>query len=201
MLGKSIFPNPLKIPIASCDKGKGHYEFHYDLSLRRALKTAKLRCSSGSEEIDLIEKASSLTDEAERKVEEVTKRVIQSLSDVEGNIPKSRDELAAMANDASHPVTATILSGLVLLASEISGFGVFALLTSILGTMLTPAGWVFIPALVYVIFAHRKKLRDENLVELKDRIQELDAKLEEGKVGKDEYNTRRNDLIEEHFAA
>lgn len=203
MLGKSNpLPNPFEIPIASCDEGKGYYEFHYDLSWSGGLKSAKLRCSSGSEEIDLIEKASSLTDEAKRKIKKVTKRIIQSLGDVKESTPKSRDDLMSMANDASHPVTATILSGLVLLASEISGFGVFALLTTILGTViLTPAGWVFIPALVYVIFAYRKKLKGENLVELKNRIQELDTKLEEGDISKSEHNARRDDLIEEHFAA
>jgi len=199
-------PNPFPLPITLCSGGNGHYELHYETEASWSgglkLKEARLECSTGEETIDLLEKADDLTEEAKSKVEDVTERILESLRNLKQDVPTDTDELRAIANDASHPVTATILSGFVLLASEISGFGVFALVTTILGTIvLTPTGWVFIPAIVYVLFAYRKSLKEENLENLKAKIEKLDSKLEEGEITKDEYRERRNDLIEGHFSS
>lgn len=199
-------PNPFPLPITSCSGGNGHYELHYETEASWSgglkLKEARLECSTGEETVDLLEKADDLTEEAKSKVEDVTERILESLRDLKQDVPTDTDELRAIANDASHPVTATILSGLVLLASEISGFGVFALVTTILGTIvLTPTGWVFIPAIVYVLFAYRKNLKEDNLENLKTKIEDLDSKLEERIITENEYKKRRDDLIEEHFSS
>ena len=161
-----------------------------------------MECSTGKETIDLLEKADDLTEEAKSKIEDVTERILESLRDLKEDVPTDTDELQSMANDASHPVTAAILSGLVLLASEISGFGVYALITTILGTIvLTPTGWIFIPAIVYVIFAYRNKLKEQNLTNLKSKIKEIDREFEEGDITEEEYREHRNIIIENHFSS
>jgi len=199
-------PDPFPLPITSCGDGNGHYELHYETETSWSgglrLKEAWLECSTGKETIDLLEKADDLTEEAKSKIEDVTERILESLRDLKEDVPTDTDELQSMANDASHPVTAAILSGLVLLASEISGFGVYALITTILGTIvLTPTGWVFIPAIVYVIFAYRKKLKEQNLINLKSKIEEIDREFEEGDITEEEYRERRNIVIENHFSS
>lgn len=195
-------PNPIHIPVASCDESQGHYNLHYTLSWSGGLKEARLVCSSGNEEIDLIAKASALTEEAKHRVKTVTKQLIVALQDLRDKVPRSREDLKAMVQNTRHPVTTAILSEFVLLTSEISAFGVFALITTMIGVLvLNPAAWIFVPAVLYVLFLYRDQLSNKNLQDLRMALQELDDELENGNISKDDYDTQRKDLIEEYFDA
>ena len=193
-------PNPIRIPVASCDQGQGHYDLHYTLSWSGGLKKAQLVCSSGNEEIDLIAKASALTEKAKHKIKTVTKQLIVTLQNFRDRVPRNREDLKAMVQNTRHPVTTAILSELVLLTSEISAFGVFALITTMIGVLvLNPAAWIFIPAVLYVLFSYRDQLSNKNLQDLAMTLQELDSELKKGNISEDDYNAQRKDLIEEYF--
>ena len=192
--------SPVTIPFVRCNGGKEKYKLHYKFSWN--LKPKKLKITCGSEkEIDLFKAASDLTDRARIRVKNVTERMVKALQRVRNELPDDREKWKEVISNPKHPITASVLAALSLLAAEISGFGIFALLTTILGTMvLAPIGWAFIPLIVAIILAYRKQLEEEQLSELKKEINELDEMRESGGMNEDEYYEKRNEIVGSYFS-
>jgi hypothetical protein len=99
-----------------------------------------------------------------------------------------------------HPVTATILSELVQLVSGMSGVSVFSLVTTILQTIImSPSGWAYVPAIMYVIFSHGKEIAGKDLQEAHSKFEELDQKFEEDDLAKENYSQKKREIVADHF--
>jgi S-adenosylmethionine/arginine decarboxylase-like enzyme len=196
-------PNPFPLPPTSCGDG-GHYKLHYETEMSWSgslnLKKALLECSDGTESINLVAKEDNLTEEQKNEVEASTKRIIDSLGDLDEEVPTNTDELQSIVGDVQHPVTATILSELVQLVSGMSGVSVFSLVTTILQTIImSPSGWAYVPAIMYVIFSHGKEIAGKDLQEAHSKFEELDQKFEEDDLAKENYSQKKREIVADHF--
>ncbi len=199
-------PNPFPIPSTSCGEGDGHYNLHYETETSWSgglnLTNAWVECSDGDERIDLAGKAADLTEEQKQKVQDGTEELISDLGDVGDDVPTDPDELESVANDASHPVTATILGRLVPLAAEVSVGGVYSMVTTILRTIIySPSAWTYLPAIVYVIFSHGQAIAGSDLEGIHAGVDDLNTKLEAGEITQDEYAQSRKEVVQEQFAS
>lgn len=199
-------PNPFPIPGTSCTEGSGHYELHYETETSWSggldLSEAWLECSDGDESIDLVGEAAELTDEQKEEIKEGTNALVSDLGDIDAEVPTDTDELESIANDAGHPVTATILGALVPLVAEVSGVGLYGMVTTILRTIIySPSAWTYLPAIVYVIFMQGQNLVGADLQSVSSDIEELETELDEGNIGQDEYEQQKQDVIAGHVSA
>lgn len=202
----SPLPNPFTIPGTSCSEGSGHYELHYETETSWSggldLSEAWLECSDGDETIDLVGEAAELTDDQKEKIKEETNALIRDLGDIDAEVPTNTDELQSIANDAGHPITATILGALIPLVAEVSGVGVYGMVTTILRTVIySPSAWMYLPAIVYVLFMQGQNLVGAELQSAHSDIEELDTEFQEGNLAQEEYEQKRQDVIAQHVSA
>ncbi len=165
------------------------------------LKAAKAACESCDWQLDLLEASRAQSAKFTDKAKSIAKGVAGGITEAGRSLPKDREQLKQAIRDPRHPFTAAVLTGLVLLAMEASGFGVFLALTWILGTLvLTPVGWLLIPAVVAIAFAYRSRFRAENRKQLQEELEVVEKQRESGELTEEEFKAARADLIAQFFS-
>ncbi len=113
------------------------------------------------------------------------------------HLPRDRKGLEQAVRDPKHPFTAAVLSALGLGAANVSGFGIFLVISWILGNLiLTPGGIALIPVFVMVVRAHRRERLNARARATFDRLAALDRGLENGTVTRDEWTREYRRVIE-----
>ena len=180
---------------------------HYSLGLSKSPPYVfeELMLEDEDGKTDLIEEAGKLSTEGKEKAQEVGERLKASLGDLSGEL----EELASnpssgfsrLVSDPSHPVSAAILSALAILAAELSGFAVFAALTTLVGTLvLSPVGWFAVPLMLLLALAYKDRLTGETASKVNSQLQELDEKREHGELDEETYQAKRKRIIKDHFS-
>jgi uncharacterized membrane protein len=179
----------------------GHYVLHIEIGLS-LLKALKLGCSSCGWEVDLLATISKSSAAAREKVARLLKDLWPTIVAAAKFLPRNKEELRRAVTNPRHPFTAAVLAAFTILAMEMSGFGIFALLSWALAHLvLNPVGWVLIPPLVAVVLAHRDRFQKDRIERLRTAISALDEKLDKGDISRDEYGARRGRLLEGDFSA
>ena len=150
-----------KVPGVDCPDCGGTVRL--DIATRRAsLAVAKTTCERCGWSLDLMEESRGQVVKAKDKVKRLARSVSSAIVDVRKTLPRDRSEWSTIVRNPRHPFTAAVLTGLVLIALELTGFGVFIALVWILGALiLNPLGWVLIPIVVAIALAHRSRFRTE----------------------------------------
>lgn len=165
------------------------------------IKRLKVCCTTCQWETDLLEVVSRQTTEAKNKALELGKQLARTLILLKDTLPRDKVALKEAISNPQHPFTAALLAGLVILAMELSGFGVFAFATWVLAhLLLNPVGWVLVPVVVAVALAYRNGFKKESIDELRVSIGELDRRVAEGSISRGEYEVLRDQLLATHFS-
>lgn len=194
----------INIPYSSCDicANTGHEGKIYLEVERRGfwINQLELRCASCEWKVELLEAMKDQPKEASKKARRISKDIVRMLVSMKSNIPKDREGLRAAIRDPTHPFTASVLTGLLLLAMELSGFGVFMLVTWVLGNLiLNPAGWVLLPIVVAIAFAFRRYFTRQNLERLRMANQKLVEQLQRQEIDQEEFNQLQKQLFDDYI--
>ena len=189
----------LILPFVSCDNCNG--DLYLVINTKRVkIESLKAVCRECEYSIDLIEKTHDKITEGEEKAKEITKRLTNKLIELKDTIPKDKDQLKEVVTNPKHPFTAALLTGLLLIIMEFSGFGVFMLITWILGNLiLNPVGWVLIPVIVAIVIKHRNIFKKSKIEDIKRKLLELEEKLNSGKITKEQYEIEKEIILTEAF--
>ena len=192
------------IPYTNCQECKtsdrtGQYLLVADYG-PGGLKVLEIRCTNCSWKADLLEATNRQTTEAKQKASRLGKHLAKTLILMKNTLPKDKTALKEVVVNPQHPFTAALLAGLVILAMELSGFGVFAFATWVLAHLiLNPVGWVLVPVVVAVALSYRNGFKKESIDELRASIGELDREVADGKISRVEYEASRDQLLASHF--
>ena len=187
------------IPAVNCPECKN------DLSVKvnagfNGIKELTLTCKSCSYKIDFLEKTGEAVEYSKEKVKKITKIVSDHLVELKETLPKSKEELKEAIQNPRHPFTAALLAGLVIMAMELSGFGIFMAMTWIIGNLiLNPLGWVLIPIIVAIGVHYYSRFKDERFNDLKAAMKELEEKKLKSEISEDEYKKLRDELLVKYF--
>ncbi len=111
-------------------------------------------------------------------------------------MPRDREDVKEALRNPKHPFTAAVLTGLVIVAMELSGFGIYMAVTTLLAALvLNPVGWVVVPLVVAIAFAYRGKLKSDRLEKLKGQIDDLEKQKEEGLLTPEQFEAARDELV------
>jgi uncharacterized membrane protein len=198
---KNAASSPIKVEVPKSSGGSETVRLHHDIEMT-GISELRLEREEGPS-IDFLARAEELSSDARAKAREIGEKVADRLSDMKEHAPSSFSDAIELAKDAaadpSHPVSATILTGLALIMAEASGFGVFMIASAMLGAMLSPTGWLLIPAVVFVAYAYRDKLREERVDEFNSEYSELKEKYDSGEIEEETFESRRRELTDKHF--
>ena len=186
----------LRLPAVRCDNCGGDLTLVVDTS---GLKLSSLRanCASCGHSIDLFAEVRGQAARSNSKLKSLSREVAGAIREARTHVPKDREELRQAIQNPKHPFTAAVLTGLVLVAMELSGFGIFMALPWILGNLiLNPIGWVLIPVVVAVAIAYRSKLKSERLAELRTRLDDLQRQRDDGVLTQEQFETARDEAIQ-----
>lgn len=179
---------------------KGQYVLVADYG-PTGIKALKISCTTCQWKTDLLEVANRQTTEVKQKASKLGKQLAKSLIQMKNTLPKDKNGLKEVVTNPQHPFTAAVLAGLVILAMELSGFGVFAFATWVLAHLiLNPVGWVLAPVVVAVALAYKNGFKKENIDQLRASIVELDRNVADGKISRSEYEILRDQLLAAHFS-
>ena len=195
------FPVPY-IDCPDCTKVNniGHYILSTDFT-PVGLKELKLRCTCCHREVDLLEAVNRQTLEARQQSSRFGRQVAKSLIQMKDTLPRDKEAIKDVIKTPNHPFTAALLTGLAILAMELSGFGVFAFATWILAHLiLNPVGWVLIPIVAAIAIAYRNSFKRERIDELRKEIGILDQSIAGGTISRGEYEMLRDQLLSRHFS-
>lgn len=83
---------------------------------------------------------------------------------------------------------------------ELSGFGIFVVITWILANLiLNPLGWFLVPLIVAIGFTYRAYFKQDKLRELKVKLAELERKQERGEISQEVFEAARDKLLSDYF--
>ncbi|UCF20023.1 MAG: hypothetical protein JSU87_01015 [Gemmatimonadota bacterium] len=189
-----------KLPGVECPDCGGSVRL--EIATRRAgIEVAEATCERCGWSLDLMEESRGQVGKAKDKVKRLARSVSDAIVDVRKTLPRDRGEWATIVRDPRHPFTAAVLTGLVLIALELTGFGVFIALVWILGALiLNPLGWVLIPIVVAIALAHRSRFRTETREKLKDELDALQRRRDAGELSDGEFRVERAEIIARYFA-
>jgi hypothetical protein len=172
------------------------------IATRRAtLAEARATCERCGWSIDLLEESRGQVGKAKGKLKRLVRSVTDAIIDARKTLPRDRDEWATIVRNPRHPFTVAVLTGLVLIALQLTGFGVFIALIWILASLiLNPLGWVLIPIVVAIALAHRSRFRTEIREKLKEELDSLYERREAGELNDDEFQARRSEIIARYFS-
>jgi uncharacterized membrane protein len=198
---KNAASSPIEVEIPKPSGGSDTVWLHHDFEMT-GVSELRLEREEGPS-IDFLAEAEELSSDARAKAREIGEKVADRLGDMKEHAPSSFSDAIELAKDAagdpSHPVSATILTGLALIMAEASGFGVFMIASAMLGAMLSPTGWLLIPAVVFVAYAYRDKLRKERVEDFSSEYSELKEKYDNGEIEEETFESRRRELTDKHF--
>ncbi len=168
---------------------------------RTALEEARTACERCGWNLDLLEESRGQVGKAKGKVKRLARSVTDAIVDARKTLPRDRNEWAAIVGNPRHPFTLAVLTGLVLIALQLTGFGVFIALIWILASLiLNPLGWVLIPIVVAIALAHRSRFRTEIREQLKKDLDALYARREAGELTDEEFKALRAEIIGRYFS-
>ncbi|MCG8552204.1 MAG: hypothetical protein MI799_17515 [Desulfobacterales bacterium] len=183
----------------SCEKCEGRLAL-FIKPKTITISSLKLKCRQCEWEENILDKGSELYGSTKKKMKDSTGKIAKTLVSLKDTLPKNREEWKEVIKNPKHPFTAALLAGLVLIMMELSGFGIFMVLTWILGNLiLNPVGWVLIPLIVAITFKYRSHFKRDKLNRIKKRLKELEQKKESEKMVDDEFEFEKNKLLGEFF--
>ncbi|MGD8867964.1 MAG: hypothetical protein PVI01_10040 [Gemmatimonadales bacterium] len=189
-----------KLPGVDCPDCAGALRLQI-ATRRTTLAEARATCARCGWAIDLIAESRGQVGKAKGKVKRLAKSVTDAIVDARNTLPRDRDEWAAIVRNPRHPFTLAVLTGLVLIALQLTGFGVFIALIWILASLiLNPLGWVLIPIVVAIALAHRSRFRTEIREKLKEELDNLYAQREAGELSDEEFKEKRSEIIARYFS-
>jgi hypothetical protein len=160
----------------------------------------KLFCRECYSKQDLLEEAGDIIDDAKEKAKELVEKLSKTLIALKDTLPKDKEQFKDVVKNPKHPFTATLLTGLLIVLMELSGFGIFMVVTWIIGNLvLNPFGWVLIPIIVAVAFAYRNYFKKESLEKFKNKLSNLEKKRDGGEITKEQFDIEKNRIIEHFF--
>jgi len=116
-----------------------------------SLRKLVINCTSCEWKLDLLEEAQNQYAVNRDRAKKVSREVSRTITEARQHLPRDRSEWSEVLRNPRHPFTLAVITGLALVAMELSGFGIFLALTWILGNLiLNPVGWVLVPLLVAV---------------------------------------------------
>lgn len=187
------------LPGVSCDKCGGDLAVHIEVAMMK-ISELKIKCQQCDYEEDILEKGSEKIGGSKKELQKITKEIANTIVKMRDTLPKSKEELAEVVKNPKHPFTAALLSGLVILMMELSGFGVFMAATWILSNLiLNPVGWVLIPVVIAITFAFRGHFNRNKLSELKEKLQKLEEQRDAGILSEEEFEQAKDKLLSEYF--
>ena len=189
----------IEIPIIQCDNCGSKYNLGIKIS-GITITSLLLSCIKCDEEINILEKSSELYSEQKKRLKPLIKRLTKLIIEAKDHIPKNKEDLSIAIKNPKHPFTASVITALVILLMELSGFGIFLVMAWLLGNLvLTPIGWVLIPIVVAVTFTHRKSLKNKRMKEFGRLIKALEEKLNNNIITKEEYEVKKEELFNQYF--
>ncbi|MBN2285944.1 MAG: hypothetical protein JXI43_05810 [Tissierellales bacterium] len=187
------------LPAISCEQCKSSLALHIETKGVR-ISTLKIKCKQCDWEEDILEKGSETFDAGKKRIKEATSEIAKTLLKLRKTLPKDRKEWGKVVTNPKHPFTAALLVGIAILLMELSGFGIFMVITWILGNLiLNPIGWLLVPLVVAVGFAFRRYFKRDKLEKLKTKLKELEQRRDLGEITLEEFETRKNQLFTEFF--
>ena len=188
-----------KLPLVKCDYCKSDFSLIVEWNGFK-LGNLFLKCKFCDNDINIYEKSSNLYKSQKQKLKPLIKRLTKLILEAKEHVPKNKDELDDAIKNPSHPFTATVITSIIILLMEMSGFTIFMVVSWILGNLiLTPLGWFLIPVIVAIVFTHKEKLKSEKMRKMGEKLKVLDKKLDEKKISKDEFEKERNKLFDIYF--
>ena len=186
----------MRLPAIGCPDCKAEI----DLAIGTAgasIQKLSASCSSCDWKLDLLEEARGQYAVNRDRAKKVSREVARTIAEARKHLPKDRDEWGEVLRNPRHPFTLAVLTGLVLVAMELSGFGIFLAVTWILGNLiLNPVGWVLIPLIVAVAVMYRDRLRREKLKALKSKLDALDQQRDSGEITDEQCRRAKQELLE-----
>jgi len=191
--------NQLMLPGISCDKCGGGLVLYIETNWF-SISSLKIKCIQCNWNEDILEKGNEKIESSKEYLKEVSQEIANTAVKLSDTLPKSKDEWGEVITNPKHPFTAALLSGLVILMMELSGFSVFMAVTWILGNLiLNPVGWVLIPIIVAIAFAYRQYFSSEQLTNLKMELNELEMERDKGNLTAEEFQAAKDKLLAEYF--
>jgi len=188
------------IPGITCNECGGKKVLHIRTKLVK-ITELKLICGGCELEEDVLELGGEKYTQSKKEIKRITKEISKSIIKLRSTLPKDKNEWANIVSNPKHPFTAALLSGLVLMMLELSGFGVFMALTWIIGNLvLNPVGWVLIPIVVAVVFHYRDSFTKNKISNLKEQLNELEKKRDSGDLNEVEFEEAKDDLLSGYFS-
>lgn len=172
-----------------------------DIETKRvSIERLKVVCTQCDWEEDILEKGSEKFEGSKEHLRKLAKELAKTLTKLRDTLPKNREEWGQVVTNPKHPFTATLLVGLAIILMEMSGFGIFLVVTWILGNLiLNPVGWILIPLIVAIAFAYRRYFKREQMGKLKTQLDELERKRDAGELTVEEFEAAREELIARYF--
>ncbi len=176
------------LPGIACEQCKGKLALHIETE-GASISTLKIKCKQCDWEEDILEKGNYAYEESKKQLKGAITEITKSLLKLKDSLPKNTDEWSQVVKNPKHPFTATLLTGLIIVLMEFSGFGAFMVTTWILSHLiLNPVGWVLIPLIVAIVFSYRRYFKQDRLKKVKECIAELDNRRIAGEITQDEYD-------------
>ena len=189
----------LTLPGISCDKCGGELALHVNTKMVK-ISELKIKCRLCDYEEDILEKGSEKFEGSKKELQRFAKEISKTIVKLGEPLPKDKEELGKIVTNPKHPFTAALLTGLVILMMELSGFGIFMAVTWILGNLiLNPVGWVLIPVVVAIAFKFRGHFTRNKLSALKEKLNELEQERDAGILTGEEFEIARDKLLSEYF--
>lgn len=185
------------LPGIACEKCKGKLALHIE-SEGASIAKIKIKCMQCGWEEDFLEKGSGAYEEGRKQFKGAVTEITKSLLKLKESLPKNTAEWSQVVKNPKHPFTAALITGLVIVLMELSGFGVFMVITWILSNLiLNPVGWVLVPLIVAIGFTYRRHFKKDKLTKVKDCIAELERRRIAGEINQEEYETERDKCIQD----
>jgi uncharacterized membrane protein len=185
------------LPGTACEQCKGKLALHIETE-GASISALKIKCRQCGWDEDVLEKGSSTYEERKKQFNGAITEITKSLLKLKDSLPKNTDEWSQVVRNPKHPFTATLLTGLVIVLMEFSGFGVFMVTTWILSHLiLNPVGWVLVPLIVAIGFTYRRYFKQDRLKKVKECIAEFDRRRIAGEITQEEYEKGRDKCVQD----
>ena len=190
----------ISIPGISCKSCSGSQSLSIQTNVIK-ISDLRLICQDCGIEEDIIALGGEKYTQSKIEIKRLTKELSKTVFKLLKTLPKNKHDWGDVIKNPKHPFTAALLSGLVIILLELSGFGIFMALTWILGNLiLNPVGWVLIPLVVGVVFHYRDLFTKNKISDLKDQLNNLQEQHNVGNLSDSEYDKAKEDLLASHFS-
>ena len=191
--------NNFDLPGLACENCKGKLSLQVEAAGPQ-ITHLKVICRQCGWEENILEKTGETYEAAKKQFKKSVDEITKALVKLKDSLPKNKEEWTQVVKNPKHPFTATLLAGLALILMEMSGFGVFVVVTWILGNfILNPFGWVLVPLIVAIGFTYRRHFKQEKLSELKMKLKELEQQRDAGTLSKEDYEREKDKILKDFF--